>query len=345
MSSPFSSFSGFATSPLRFGDQSPLAYHLIDSRNPFADASPISMAGSANGSDVSINDFASNATSTQEIMEDDRDSIDALVPHSDLTDAEFAHLGRTRPWEHVPLTEVNYVPTQIVGLEPNWDIHTLTIGPFRHILRIYMRKSIQLIPQASQIYQEVDQVLAEGTDDLRLLEQAKVLGMLPLAIRLHMQFTKLIQIPMDHISFLVFRREECVRRITGRQSSADEDIDMSIRESIVYYPGIELKLGKERDTVIRPTLTSIFREYRDVFKSALQEAGLRYGDLRMWKDSQLCTAIHVADSFRPGIWARAVDLHVKKTANSRSKRKHPRRRTSFREFVDAPSMDLDTRSI
>ena len=344
MSSPFSSFSAFAASPLRYGDLSPFGYHPLDARNPFTDESPKSMVGSVQGSDVSGNDYGSNATSIQEFIEDDRDSIDALVPHSDLTDAEYIHLSRTRPWEQVPLTEINYVPSQAVGLEANWDIHTLTIGPFRHILRFYMRKSIQLIPQASPIYQEVAQVLMEGTDDLRLLAQAKALGMLPLAIRLHLQFTKLIQIPMDHISFLVFRREECMRRITGRQG-ADEDIDMSIRESIVFYPGIELKLGKERDTVIRPTITSIFREYRDVFKAALQEHGLRYGDLRMWKDSQLCTAIHVADSFRPGIWAKAVELHVKKTANSRSKRKQPPRRRSSSEIIDAPSMDLDTRSI
>jgi len=344
MSSPFSSFSAFAGSPLRYGDVSPFGYHPFDSRNPFTDDSPKSLVGSLHGSDISGNDYASNATSIPEFIEDDRDSIDALVPHSDLTDAEYAHLSRLRPWEKVPLTEINYIPSQAVGFEHNWDIHTLTVGPFRHILRFYMKKSIQLIPQASPIYQEVAKVVADGTDDLRLLEQAKALGMLPLAVRLHMQFTKLIQIPMDHISFLVFRREECNRKISGRQST-DEDIDMSIRESIVYYPGIELKLGKERDTLIRPTITSIFREYRDVFKAALQEHGLRYGDLRMWKDAQLCTAIHVADSFRPGIWTKAVDLHVKKTSNSRSRRKpHPRRR-SFSELIDAPSMDLDTRSI
>lgn len=339
MSSPFSSFTGFSTSPLRFGDLSPMGYHPLDYRNPLTDDSPKSLTGSVIQSDQSVNDLCSNDTSIQECIEDDRQAIDSLVPVSEISEAEYSHLHRSRPWEHVPLSEVNYVPRHAVGLEASWDIQGLSMGPLRHILRFYMQKAIQSIPQASVIYQDVARVLVEGTDDLRLLEQAKALGMLPLAIRLHMQFTKLIQIPMEHISFLVFRREECSRRISGRLGP-DDDVDMSIRESIVYYPGIELKLGKERDTLIRPTLTSIFREYRDVFKTALQEQGLRYGDLRMWKDAQLCTAIHVADAFRPGIWAKAVDLHVKKTASSRSRRRQQRRRS-----IESRSMDLDTRSI
>ena len=343
MSSPFSSFAGFTSSPLRFGDVSPIGFNPYDSRNPFSNDSPKSQTESVIPSDQSLNDYCSNDTSIPECIEDDRQIIDTIVPPSELTDAEFTHLDRARPWEHVALQELNHVPRHAVGFAPSWDIHSLTIGPFRHILRFYMQKSIQLIPQASPIYQDVAQVLTEGTDDSRLLEQAKALGMLPLAIRLHMQFTKLIQIPMEHISFLVYRREECTRKISGRY--AGEDMDTSFLESITYFPGIELKLGKERDTVIRPTITSIFREYREVFKVALQEHGLRYGELRMWKDAQLCTAIHVADSFRPGIWAKAVELHVKKTSSSRSKRKQYIRRQATLEGQPTGSMDLDTRSI
>ena len=93
------------------------------------------------------------------------------------------------------------------------------------------------------------------------------------------------------------------------------------REGVVYYPGIELKLGKERDTIIRPLLTSIFRSSKDAFKAALLEAGLKYGELRMWKDAQLCTAIHVADAFCPGVWDRATELHVRKTSKRNSRKR------------------------
>jgi hypothetical protein len=84
--------------------------------------------------------------------------------------------------------------------------------------------------------------------------------------------------------------------------------------SLSYFPGIQLKLGKERDTLIRPMITAVFRANREEFRAALLEAGLKYGELRMWKDAQLCTAIHVADAFRPGLWKIAADLHVRKCA-------------------------------
>lgn len=107
---------------------------------------------------------------------------------------------------------------------------------------------------------------------------------------------------------LATRSRTSVEDCTSDSSSVQDEAG-----KVQYYPGIQLKLGKERDTVIRPALTSIFREFRHQFRNALAEMGLRYGDLRMWRDAQLCTAIYIADSFRPGIWNTAAALHVKKT--------------------------------
>jgi hypothetical protein len=200
--------------------------------------------------------------------------------------------------------------------------------------------------------------LQEGANDTRLLEQAKALGMFPLAIRLHMEHTKQIEIPIEHLSFLVYRREYCRRRAIDDDDDFEDDTTTAHQEEdspishdisplqlgqFEYYPGIELKLGKERDTIIRPAITSIFREYRETFKNALLESGLRYGDLRMWKDAQLCTAIHVADSFRPGIWNRAVELHIKKTFKINGSRRASRRNRQRQELLSDHNMALSPR--
>lgn len=103
----------------------------------------------------------------------------------------------------------------------------------------------------------------------------------------------------------------------------------SAARKIKFYRGIQLKLGKERDSYIRPAITLINRTYREVFRDALTKAGLNYSNLRMWRDSQLCEAIHVADSFRPGIWEAATILHVSKTTHKKRASPRKRRRISL----------------
>jgi hypothetical protein len=113
------------------------------------------------------------------------------------------------------------------------------------------------------------------------------------------------------------RRRKLFSKLRSEVIAISTKVSPEGRETIEYYPGIELKLGKERDTVIRPMVTSVFRNNRDAFKAALLDEGLKYGELRMWKDAQLCTALHVADSFRPGIWDKAAELHLKKSMRQR----------------------------
>jgi len=298
-------------------------FNPYETTNFFNDLSPKSSDHSEPLTDHSHHEFQSSLSG---FTADDRDDIDLLLPQSSISNSEYKHLSRTRPWERLQLDALNQVPGNLPI--DDWVFPRLQLGPFRHILKFYMQSSIQMIPQSSPIYRGVTLSTQEGASEAQLLEQAKALGMLPLAIRLHMQNTKQIAIPIEHLSFLVYRREQCKRHIYGQDHHENEDdyddettnhrsgedssptsqgAEVIPTEDFQYYPGIELKLGKERDTIIRPAITSIFREFREAFKDELQRAGLRYGDLRMWKDSQLCSAIHVADRFRPGIWNRAVE--------------------------------------
>jgi hypothetical protein len=90
-------------------------------------------------------------------------------------------------------------------------------------------------------------------------------------------------------------------------------------EEIEYYPGIYLRLGKERDSVIRPLLRSVFRQDKEAFREALKVQNLNYGDMRLWNETQLCTALWVADRFLPGAWKTAVRVHWKKVVARKSR--------------------------
>jgi hypothetical protein len=161
--------------------------------------------------------------------------------------------------------------------------------------------------------QDVRSSLTYRITNSDLAKYAKATGLLPLVIRLHLEFTGRMPIGPERSQLLLFRKE---KRRRAKIAAAGQGPQLPIldSENIKYFPGIELKLGKERDTIIRPMVTSVFRSNREAFRSALLGEGLKYGELRMWKDAQLCTALHVADSFRPGIWAKAVELHAKKVS-------------------------------
>ena len=307
----YSPFSEYTDDPLRSRDvslfqlnhQLPVGlsglYQSFPNPSDSSDFSPKSTEGSTKRSQFSPDTSSDQADAEQA-------EINSILAPEFLSDEEFTHISTNRPWENIPIEDLNHVPSHMHTIQP-YQREELHIGPFRRILRFYIAKAIQSIPHHSPIYKDIAVSLQEDSTDQQLLQHAQSLGMLPLAIRLHLEFTSQIEIPLEHISFLLFRRER-YRRRDPRVVKAVEPV---IRAT--YYPGIELKLGKERDTIIRPTLTSIFREHRESFKQALADVGLKYGELRMWKDVQLCTAIHVADAFRPGIWNRAVDLHAKKS--------------------------------
>ena len=163
-----------------------------------------------------------------------------------------------------------------------------------------------------------------------IVEQAAMLGLLPMAVRFHLEYTGALAMPRERKLFLQYVRGQRNRsQLRNISPASGPDINISqsspSNQPMKYFPGIELKLGKERDSVIRPMVTSVFRAHRDEFRAALLEAGLKYGELRMWKDAQLCTAIHVADAFKPGLWNANVEYHYQCSAATTprtSKHKH-----------------------
>jgi hypothetical protein len=183
---------------------------------------------------------------------------------------------------------------------------------------------------------EEENVTRTITDKLRnpdLVQYAQTLGLFPMAVRFHLECQGSLDIPHERRLFIKYkqerrRRRKLVSRLRTEAIANSTTIAPDGRASIEYYPGIELKLGKERDTVIRPMVTAVFRSNREAFKTALLQAGLKYGELRMWKDAQLCTALHIADAFHPGIWDKAVELHVKKSLRNRGSISRSRGRTA-----------------
>jgi hypothetical protein len=127
-----------------------------------------------------------------------------------------------------------------------------------------------------------------------------------------------IELSDTHSLYLEYKKEAKMR---AKATKACKDLRLAEkthlmadgRLTIEYFDGISLRLGRERDTIFRPLLHRVFREHKDDMRDSLTAAGLNYSDMRKWRDTQLCTALHVVDKFAPGVWQSAVDTHLSKT--------------------------------
>lgn len=157
-------------------------------------------------------------------------------------------------------------------------------------------------------------ILGNRISNRDLINLAFMYGLAGIAWYLHQEWEGYLPMRPEHQCFIEYKAQR--RAIHKDRNPARYKVEYPVADGtgneIRYRPGIHLKFGKERDTIVRPMLTSVFRSNKAAFKSALLQAGLRYSELRSWKDSDLCTAIHIADSFKPGIWKTATDLHLLK---------------------------------
>ena len=214
-------------------------------------------------------------------------------------------------WESVPLEEINTVPDDFSDHLRDASQVNLRFGSLRSILVSYLGKALEAADLSED---RIQTLLRTRLSNRELVDLAVTHGLFPLAVRLHLVNEGSIPMHPEHSKYLETKAGKNRRR--RRRESREFNVLSSSSNCIEYFPGIQLKLGKERDTVIRPMLTSVFRSNRGGFKEALNSVGLRYSELRMWKDSQLCLALHVADSFKPGIWKTATDLHSQKSSTS-----------------------------
>ena len=220
--------------------------------------------------------------------------------------SDFDELDQSRPWEAESSDTLNTIPE---GYSlPNPPDYNLSLGDLRvigrlHVQRLANQKGIRLPP---------------GLTNFDLVELADSLGLYALMYRLHLEATGQIEMPKLHELYLEYKKESKAR---AKQNKRSKDLELAAhtrlladgRVTIDYFEGISLRLGRERDTIFRPLLHRLFREYKEDIRSSLSAAGLNYSDMRKWKETQLCTALHVVDTFAPGVWQSAVDTHLSKT--------------------------------
>jgi hypothetical protein len=218
----------------------------------------------------------------------------------------YEYLDRTRPWEREDMQKLNTVPKGYTLPDP--VDNTLSLGDLRVIGRYHVQK----------VANEFGKRLPAGMTNAELIDLAASLGLYPLIMRLHLEATERIPIRESHALYLEYKRESKLR---AKSLKADKDVLLAShmrmlpegRMTIDYFPGVALRLGRERDTIFRPLLHRVFREFKDEVKISLKQAGLNYSEMRKWRDPQLCTALYVCDSFVPGIWQTAVEVHFSKT--------------------------------
>jgi hypothetical protein len=160
--------------------------------------------------------------------------------------------------------------------------------------------------------------LAAGMTNSDLVRLADDLGLYPLVFRLHLEATGKVAMSPLHSLYMEYKRESKHR---AKLNKASRDLDLAAKTrigddgkiTIDFFEGIALRLGRERDTIFRPLLHKVFREFKNDIKKRLASHGLNYNEIRKWRDTQLCTALFVADQFVSGIWQTAVDVHLGKT--------------------------------
>jgi hypothetical protein len=300
----FSPFRGSRGDPFGLQDNSPTSnitgdlsfFPEIVIRQPslsFCDGNASDLMGTSTAVSDSIDDCGTTSSSDSEY-------------DTSVTDLRRKLNDGERPWEEVPLVEINHVPEEFTDLLDTHNSSNLRLGRLRGILAFHLSKELEANGMNNgQIRSLVGNKLSKAD----LINLARMNRLLPLAVRLHLEHTGSIPLHPHHVDYLAHKASN------QRPRRELTNTDISAAAEIAYFPGIQLKLGKERDTIIRPMVTSIFRSNREAFKKALLEVGLKYNELRMWKDTQLCTALHVADSFKPGIWRTATELHIRKCSS------------------------------
>ena len=261
---------------------------------------------------------------------------DITQTDQDWTDMDYSHTSTDdfslteRPWETIPLENLNSVPAGFEHLLFEENATHMRLGWLKGILINYLR---QVMLAAGVAPDEVKVKLKDRSPSKHILNLANEFRLMPLVARLHLENEGHIGIPPEHDlyrSYIEERRRVRTEKSKTSQQEIEENVtaDAEGNKVIQYFQGIRLMLGKERDSVIRPMITSIFRENREQFRSALLDAGLKYNELRIWTDAQLCTAIHIADSFRPGIWEVATGLHQRKCNKRANPPRKKHRRTN-----------------
>jgi hypothetical protein len=221
----------------------------------------------------------------------------------------FEYLDESRPWESECIDSLNTIPE---GFTPESKDYNISLGDLRVLARFHVQKKAN----AAGIK------LPAGMTNSDLVSLADSLGLYPLVHRLHLEACGRIPTPQLHQLFLDYKRESKSR---AKVNKAKRDLNLASvtrltddgKVTVDYFDGIALRLGRERDTIFRPLLHKVFREFKEQIRPKLAEAGLAYNEMRKWRDTQLCTALWVANHFVEGIWQAAVDVHLSKTKDFR----------------------------
>ena len=221
------------------------------------------------------------------------------------TKGVFEVLDQSRPWEEEDVNVLNTYPEEYKVEKKDYN---LALGDLRVLARFHVQKEAN----------DRGIKLAAGMTKHDLIALADSLGIYPLIYRLHLEASGRIPLTQIHELFLDYKRESKSR---AKSNKAKRDMSLAAKThinpdgkiTIDYFEGIALRLGRERDTIFRPLLHKVFREYKTEIRPRLAEAGLAYNEMRKWRDTQLCTALWVANQFDEGIWQAAVDVHLSKT--------------------------------
>ena len=230
----------------------------------------------------------------------------AVFDEADL-DGESTVSNIEKPWESENLEDLLDVPEALTKTLPNIQ---LSLGDFKALAVYYINRFSRF---SCGVPNKLDS-LCRSVSNRHLLDRAASAGLSAIICRLH--FGHIGQLPLltSHQRYLEYRSAQ-KEAFTARRSVMADLIGKHTAEDgkVSYFEGIELILGRERDSVLRPMVYHLFQTQRAECKRALEIAGLKCKDLRNWTVVEFCKALHFLGTLvDSNVWNQAVMIHKAK---------------------------------
>jgi hypothetical protein len=223
--------------------------------------------------------------------------IPKLTTMQELSEEEMLALDRSPPWERVNLEELARIPDEF-DMTCRTLVH-VTLGPLKELAVLYLNSRLP-----------IEKRISKTASNKVLLDTADSLNLRNLIYVLHLENTGKIESLDAHRLFISYRYTQKMQGEREKHNKASKINLFSQGGEIQYFDGIDLVLGRERDSLIRPMLNRFFKANRSKAKQVLDSVNLKIQDLRTWSNVELCKALWIlGKQIDPVIWQTASKLH------------------------------------
>ena len=203
-------------------------------------------------------------------------------------------------WETESLAHLLEIPEHLV--KSHSGITDCTLGVLKPLAVYYLKRFLGL--------QTGD--LPRHTPNRKIIEAARTAGLERMVIRLHLENKGTIPLLPSHAKYISHRQESIRSKNERRLHTINRIEAHRLAGKVTYFEGIELVLGRERDSVLRPRIQELFRRNKQDCRDSLARFGLKSKDLRNWNIREFSRALFALSQVDGSLWELATGIHCSK---------------------------------